>query len=195
MKTFLILAFALILAGCAFANNSGNFNLNPLTAAQDSPLPVHFTKSKNFNEFIRHLASTENSGKGAVYIPDIKKGNARALKDFQHRFSDVGEAKWYSDEKGFYSYFRKDGFIDRAFYNKNGSWSYSIFYETEDKLPWDLRATVKSVYFDWTINVAEEIRTNEGMVYLIYMEDKSNFRVLSVNADNEMETINNMVKQ
>jgi hypothetical protein len=195
MKAFLILAFALILGGQVLAKGSGDFHVKKIAIAQDSPLPVHFTESKNFNVLIRQLASANGYGSTGVYIPDITKVNARALKDFQNRFSDVGGAKWFSDENGYYSYFNKDGFNDRAFYNKNGRWLYSLIYKTEDKLPEDLRATIKSVYFDWTINVIEEIRTNDGVVYVVYLEDKSNFRVLKVSAENEIETIVNLIKQ
>ena len=195
MKAFLILAFTLILGGQVLANGSGDFHVKKIAIAQDSPLPVHFTESKNFNLFIRQLASEKSFGSTGVYIPDITKVNARALKDFQIRFSGVSDARWFSDENGYYSYFNKDGFNDRAFYNRNGRWLYSLIYKTEDKLPKDVRTSIKSVYFDWTINVVEEIRTNDGMVYVVYLEDKSNFRVLKVSAENEIETMVNLVKQ
>ncbi len=195
MKTFLIAALTLILGGGAFAKDSGDIRVKRMAVVKNSPLPVYFTESKTFEFYIRHFKSTKSPGATAIYIPDIKKVNARVLKDFQARYHDVSEAKWYSDENGFYSYFTKDGFSDRAFYNRNGRWQYSLIYKTEDKLPRDVRTTIKSVYFDWTINVAEEIMTTEGKIYLVYLEDKSNFRVLRVSADNEMETMENLIKQ
>jgi hypothetical protein len=195
MKRLLIPAFILILGGSGFARGSADIHGMRMTFGQDAPLPYYFTESKNLASILRHWRSSGNFGSTVVYVPNIKEANARALKDFQSRFKDVEEAKWFSDENGYYSYFIKDGFNNRAFYNKSGRWQYSIIYKTEDKLPRDLRATVKSVYFDWNINVAEEIRTNEGVIYLVYMENKTNFRVLKLNSDNEMETFENIVKQ
>jgi len=195
MKRLLILAFTLILEGSGFAKGSADIHGMRMTIGQDASLPYYFTESKDLVSILRHWRSSGNFGSTLVYVPNIKEVNARALKDFQSRFKDVEEAKWFSDENGYYSYFNKDGFNNRAFYNKSGRWQYSIVYKTEDKLPRDLRATVKSVYFDWNINVAEEIRTNEGVIYLVYLENKSNFRVLKLNSDNEMETFENIVKQ
>ena len=195
MKSFLILAFSLILGAAAFANDSGDVDVKRMSVGQHSPQPVHFISSKNFKPSILYLTAMESAGSKAIYIPDIKNVSARAYKDFQSRFNDVSKSAWFSDESGYYAYFTKDGFSDRAFYNKNGHWQYSLIYRTEDKLPEEVRTVIKSVYFDWTINVVEEIRSTEGMGYFVYLENKSNLRILKVNGDNEMETMVDFVKQ
>ena len=153
------MACSLILAGGTFANSNGNFN--------DLGLDTTTFKS--------------------VFIPDKKNVDDRALKDFQVRFHDASEVLWYSNENGFTSYFTKDGYRDRAFYNKKGSWQYSLIYYRQNKLPQKVRAKVKSSYTDLDIEIVVEMQSNYGQAYFVYMWNKSNLRILKVNEEGEME--------
>jgi hypothetical protein len=194
MKSFLILSFILLLGASISANASGNANERWITNRQISGQPVSFTGTKNFKSSIRNLAAMENPAFKGIYIPDTKNIHARALRDFQDRFNDASDVKWFSDDNGFISYFFKDGYSDRAFYNNNGRWQYSLIFYAEDKLPQDIRAAVKSVYFDLDIVIAEEVQTTDGMVYVVYLEDKSNIRILKVSKDGELKTMMELVK-
>jgi hypothetical protein len=124
----------------------------------------------------------------SVFIPDAKNVNDRALKDFQVRFHDATEVLWYSDINGFTSYFTKDGFRSRTFYNKKGCWQYSLIYYGQDKLPPNIRVRVKSSYTDLDIETVVEMQSNYGLAYFVYMGNKSNLRILKVNEEGEMET-------
>ncbi len=92
----------------------------------------------------------------------------KAIKDFQTRFADANNAKWFSDENGFVSYFVKDGYGNRVFYDKKGHWQYSLIFYGEDKLPRDVRAAVKSTYFDLSITLVEEVQTTERQSYISF---------------------------
>lgn len=157
--------------------------------AQNSAFPVAFNDTKKFQSSIRNIAAMVSPANLTNNVPDEKNIHTRALKDFQDRFNNASNVRWFSDSKGFTSYFTKDGYFDRAVYSKSGRWQYSMIYYAEDKLPENVRAAVKSVYFDWTIIIVEEVRTNLGMVYIVNMEDKSNLKVLKVNSLGEMETM------
>ena len=112
---------------------------------------------------VRYLAALESPADLGTYVPDAKNINTKALKDFGDRFNSPNDAKWFSDANGFVSYFVKDGYGDRAFYDKKGHWQYSLIFYGEDKLPRDIRAIVKSTYFDMNITLVEEVQTNQGM--------------------------------
>ena len=45
----------------------------------------------------------------------------------------------------------------------------------DNNLPKDIRAAIKSVYYDWNINVVVEVQTAEGKGYVVYLEDKSQY--------------------
>ena len=103
--------------------------------------------------------------------------------------------RWFSNEQGYTSYFMKNGFNDRAFYNKNGRWLYSLIYGTDQDLPKDIRSAVKSVYYDWNINVVIEVHTIEGDGYVLNLEDATKFKVIKVNSEREMDTVLDFDKQ
>ena len=194
MKRILILALAFILTGKTFASSSIIYAGNPIVNELNSALPVRFTDKKDLKLFIRNLAALESPSFKGNYIPDIKDVNIRALKDFQVRFNDVTKVRWFSDDNGLTSYFNKDGFNNRAFYNKKGQWQYSLVYYTEDKLPRDIRTTVRSKYFDFSIYMVEEVQTTYGSAYVVYLEDKTKLKILKVSPEGEMETMVDMVK-
>src|SRR5882762_5510520 len=82
------------------------------------------------------------------YIPDIKTIHAKAIKDFEGRFNHINNVTWFTDNDGYEAYFIQDGYGDRVFYDKEGRWKYSLIFYNEFKFPKDLRAAIKSTYFD-----------------------------------------------
>jgi hypothetical protein len=129
-----------------------------------------------------------------TYIPDAKSINAKAVKDFQARFVDAN-AQWFTDHNGFVSYFVKDGYGDRVFYDKKGRWQYSLIFYSETKLPRNVRSAVKSIYFDMNITLVEEVQTPNGKIYIAHLEDQANIKILKVNDDGEMEIMQELTKQ
>jgi hypothetical protein len=162
--------------------------------AQNAAQPVAFNDSKNFKATVRNMAALESTAYMGTYVPDVKEINTRAIKDFNARFNGANKAMWFSDRNGFTTYFIKDGFGDRAFYDKKGHWQYSLIFFSEDKLPRDVRATVKSAYFDMAITLVEEVQTTEARVYIIHLEDKANIKILKVNDQCEYEVLQDLSK-
>jgi hypothetical protein len=194
MKKIIVSALMLIITGGSFANRSQKFMSEQTEGLNSCTLPVMFTDRKDFNESILYWAALESRTVSGNFLPDGKDVKARALTDFQIRFHDVTAVKWFSDHNGYTSYFIKDGLSNRVFYDKNGRWMYSVLFKAEDKLPKDIRGTIKSIYYDWKINVIEEVQSLEGKGYLVYLEDKTNIKILRVNRDNDIEIMMEMVK-
>ena len=162
--------------------------------AQNSAIPVAFNDAKSFMPSIRYIAALESTDNMGTYIPDAKSINAKAVKDFQTRFAGTDNAQWFSDRNGFVSYFIKDGYGDRAFYDKKGHWQYSLIFYKEAKLPHDVRSAVRSIYFDMNITLVEEVQTPNGKVYIVHLEDQSNIKILKVNDEGEMEIMQELTK-
>ena len=162
--------------------------------AQNSAIPVAFNDAKSFMPSIRYVAALESTANMGTYIPDAKSINAKAVKDFQARFAGTDNAQWFADRNGFVSYFVKDGYGDRAFYDKKGHWQYSLIFYKEDKLPRDVRSSVRSIYFDMNITLVEEVQTPNGKVYIVHLEDQSNIKILKVNDEGEIEIMQELTK-
>jgi len=163
--------------------------------AQNSENPVAFNDTKHFRSSIRNVAALESLAYMGTYIPDAKTINAKAIKDFQTRYAGAENAMWFSDKNGFVSYFVKDGFGDRVFYDKKGHWEYSLLFFNEDKLPHDVRAAVKSTYYDLNITMVEEVQTPDSRVFICHLEDKATIKILKVNDEGEMEILQDLIKE
>jgi hypothetical protein len=168
--------------------------LSNCSYAQNSAQPVAFNDSKAFKLSVRDMAALESFSTMGTYVPDEKKISTKAMKDFQTRFADANNAMWFSDNNGFVSYFVKDGYGDRVFYDKKGHWEYSLIFFGEDKLPRDVRAAIKSTYFDMSITLVEEVQTIDAKVYIVHLEDKSNIKILKVNEMGEYEILQDLTK-
>jgi len=162
--------------------------------AQNAAGPVAFLETKTFHSSIRHAADFATQEFLSNDAPEVKDLNAKAVRDFQMRFRKVENARWFSDQNGFMSYFIQNGYGNRVFYDKKGHWQFSLILYSEDQLPVDLRACVKSRYFDLAITLIEEVQTNNGMVYIVHLEDKSNIKILRLSSDAEMEILQELIK-
>src|SRR5882762_1056341 len=80
----------------------------------------------------------------AVYKNEV---STKALRHFEKTFAGATGEKWSITASGFVTRFIFNGNVTRAFYDKNGNWLFTIAYYGEQKLPADIRATVKSVYY------------------------------------------------
>jgi hypothetical protein len=120
--------------------------------------------------------------------------NTRAMKDFKRSFISGSDEKWYrSIEGGFLVKFVLNGIKNRADYDKKGNWIATTRYYTEKELPKDVRAQVKSVYYDFSISTVEEITFPEHLVYIIHMQDDTKWMNVRI-CDGEMDIMQEFFK-
>lgn len=123
--------------------------------------------------------------------------NAKAVKDLHKYFAVTGEVKWYKKQHGYTANFIMDGAKFRVDYTRKGKWDGTLSNYTEDKLSQDIRAIVKSVYFDYTIKWVWEFNV-PGMItsplYIVHIEDEKSFKNVQVQ-DGEMKVLEQMEKQ
>ncbi len=181
--------FALVIGLTSFAAFSNSVH------SQSSVTPIGFNDGAKFKSSVKNMAALESPAFMGTYIPDAKTINAKVIKDFQGRFAGATNAMWFSDANGFVSYFVENGYGNRVFYDKKGRWAYSLLFYGEDKLPKDIRSSVKSVYYDLNITGVEEVQTVSGMAYILHLEDKSTIKILKVSKDGDMEIMQDLTKE
>jgi hypothetical protein len=176
--------------GFIFINTPGNG-----VYAQNSKKVVESKDERDFMPSIRKLATMENPALAGAQILGRNYVSTRAIRDFMDRFDKVENAMWFSTpEGGFEVYFIQDGYGDRIMYDKKGRWKFTLINYGEGKLPRDIRAAVKSIYFDLDITLVEEIQTIEGIDYIVYLEFESLIKVVKVNKDGELEVLQELTK-
>ena len=81
-------------------------------------------------------------------------------------------------------------------YNRIGDWQYTIVNYDEKKLPEDIRAMVKSTYYDYAITQVEEIvqQIQNEPSYLIHMKDDKTWKNVLV-CNGEMVVVEDYDKQ
>jgi len=146
------------------------------------------------------IAAFSNSGKtgrpdGSLAPLDAKNINVKAVKDFRTRYVNIQEPVWYTVKSGTVSCFKRDGYINRVFYNKNGRWAYSLLFYNENKLDREVRKAIKMTYYDQDITLVEEIQTLTGLAYVVTLEDKSSLKFLKINEEGEMQIMQEMEKK
>jgi hypothetical protein len=178
----ILFAFAI---GFAFSIAAGN-NIN----AQNSQKNIEPDKKLNFMPSIHNLGMLQNHDLTGVILLNRNEINISAVRDFVNRFDEVENALWFAIPKGGYeAYFVQDGYGDRVIYDKSGGWEMSLIIYDEDKCPRDIRAAIKSSFFDFNIILVEEVHNREGIDFIFYLRDKSIIQIVSVK-ENEVEVLN-----
>lgn len=172
-KIFLALA-----ATAAFATM--NYATAQKASDNDVKLSIAFAAPvENNNSFTAASASTIN---------------LKALKDFQKSFKSATNASWYAaSDGGFIASFKENDVQNSVAYDKKGNWVYNIKRYAEKDLPKDVRAEVKSTYYDFNITHVEEVLINDQTIYIVHMEDATQMKTLRV-SDGEMQEIENLIK-
>lgn len=152
---------------------------------------VHSAEARNSNKFI---PAGDDTPKAKTTVVNSNSANTKAVNDFNKRFNNASGAWWISDNNSIASYFKEDGFTNKVCYDRKGNWMYSMIYYNESKLPKNVRAYVKSAYYDMSIVLVKEVQTTVGKVYVVNLEDKTTIRIVKVNDEGEMETIQELNK-
>ena len=155
---------------------------------------LFFVHSANAHDTNKIIPTGGDTLKSKSTVDNASRANIKAVNDFNKRFNSASGAWWVADENGFMSYFKEEGFTQRVCYDRKGNWMYSMIYYNESKLPKDVRNAVKSTYYDMSIVLVKEIKTTKGKVYVLNLEDKTTIRIIKVNDEGEMETVQELIK-
>ena len=129
--------------------------------------------------------------KETLYMNNI---SVRAIRDFEKRFGKATDAQWYKAGEGYVVKFTNETIQYRSVYNSWGNWIYTIKYYKEAIMPRDVRARVKSSYYDYTITQVEEIEQPDSpVVYIVHMYDDTTWKNVKI-CDGEMEVVEDFDK-
>jgi Ni/Co efflux regulator RcnB len=118
-----------------------------------------------------------------------KNVNSKAVKEFSKFCNDATNVYWETLADGTVASYTLNNKKGRRFYNKKGHLICGIFSCAESDLPVDIRNLVRNTYQkDYTITSVDEIKTSSKKFYFIYIENKTNFKKLSV-CDGEIEVV------
>jgi hypothetical protein len=148
-----------VLTGCAYSQQSGH----PLATAN-----VKAMKPKN------------------NYLNDI---NVRAMRDFVSRYGDVDDVKWHNSNGNHIAVFWRDSVQHRVAYSTHGDLSFIMKYYEEKQMARNIRAIIKSTYYDYNIYIIQEIETpDHPTVYIVNLQGETDWKKVKL-CQGEMEVI------
>jgi len=100
--------------------------------------------------------------------------NPKAVKNFTTNYKGSPDEHWFDVEGGFIAEFASGDIDHRVDYDKKGNWLRTIRSYSEAEMAEDLRHIVKSTYFDYEINLVQEIERPASPVnYIIQLLGKT----------------------
>jgi hypothetical protein len=122
----------------------------------------------------------------ASNVADRKDVNEKAVRNFSQSFKTAKEI-WYIVKNGFAAGFSAESIDYLVTYDNKGNWLHTVRTYNEAKMSKDLRNTIKSNYYDYEINVVNEIASPAApTTYIVQLVGKTkliNLRI--VNGDIE----------
>jgi len=103
--------------------------------------------------------------------------STKAIKDFSRSYKNVNGEKWSINADGYTASFIFNDITNVVYYTKKGRWAGSLKGYSENKMPADVRATVRATYYDFAITYVQEIETSNTAgkaVYVVHLEDANN---------------------
>jgi len=120
------------------------------------------------------------------YLNDV---NVRAMRDFVSRYGDAEDAVWHQTNTSYVAVFTRDSVRYRVTYTNRGELSYTMKYYEEKQMARNIRAQVKSTYYDYKIFVIQEIEMpDQPTIYIINLQGDSDWKKVRL-CQGEMEVI------
>ena len=117
----------------------------------------------------------------------------KAAREFWKRHGDGKDEKWYKFPGGYLAEFADGDIGTKVVFDKRGNWLYTIRQYTEKQLPKEVRALVKSTYYDFTIGWVKEVTQFQALVYVVHIDNSPEWKDLIVR-DGEIEVSHEMLK-
>ncbi|HTI89008.1 MAG TPA: hypothetical protein VL727_00400 [Puia sp.] len=146
---------------------------------------------------VGNSASAQTSDKAVLLNASTIGADRAAVKATRDLWARVGDKKneaWYKLPKGYLATFEEEGVESRHVYDQKGYWMYSMMTYQEDHLPAEVRKEVKSNYYDYSIGWVKEVKEGEDNVYVVHVENKTEWKDLSVR-DGEIRVLKAFCKQ
>jgi len=165
-------------------------SLGFVTSNYNLSAQLQTSKFETLDRFTPDLAKAER----AVYPFRETSVNIKVVRSFRKTHPDVSNEKWDIQDGYYFVNFSIDQVKYKIVYTKNGSLDYALKMYDEKNLPKEVRAAVKSRYYDYTIHTAQELNIKNKTIYIIQMSDSISWKSVRV-CDGEIEEIENLRKR
>jgi hypothetical protein len=133
------------------------------------------------------------SGNGLTSNVPLNEINTRAFRHFHRLFPSATDGEhWFKSPDGYQVSFLLDAQPHQAYFDRRGSYLYSLRYYGGKEIPRAAGDLIKIKYPDYEIGVVTEITDGEKTFFLVRIANPSFVRTLSV-CDGRIDMIEEMV--
>ena len=108
---------------------------------------------------------------------------SKLLQRFNQTFPHAQSITWRDDTNGYFVSFIQNGDYNKAFYNKDGEFVYSLKYYYGDKLPTNIIITLNDKFSDAKIVGVTEVTTQNKTVYDVKLSKEGKLYCLDILSD------------
>jgi hypothetical protein len=120
------------------------------------------------------------------YLNDV---NVRAMRDFVNRYGDASDATWHQSNGNYVAVFIRDSIQYRVIYSERGNLNYVMKYYEESRMARNIRAQIKSTYYDYKIYIVQELESpDHPTVYIVNLQGDTEWKKVKL-CQGEMEVM------
>jgi hypothetical protein len=108
---------------------------------------------------------------------------SKLLQSFSQTFPNAQSITWRDDTNGYFVSFTQNGDYNKAFYNKDGEFVYSLKYYNGDKLPTNIIMTLNDKFKQAKILGVTEVTTQNKTVYDVKLSKEGKLYCLDILSD------------
>jgi hypothetical protein len=165
-----------------------------LVATKNASAQIAMSNAKTSAKSSKVTLVDVNSGLGVANNNALTNVNEKALKNFQNSFKGANATWSQAEDGGFIARFTENSIETVCAYSAKGKLNHTILYYQEKDLPEDIRATVKSSYYDFDILSVAEVHIDDSVIYMLTLQDDKRIKWLRV-TDDSMQEVKNYVRQ
>ena len=126
---------------------------------------------------------------GSVNSSPFTRVNSAVMRNFLRTYVGVTNEKWIGIRDGFVAMFRLNDVDYQVAYDKKGQMVHTIRSYGEAQLSSNMRHLIKSSYYDYNINLVQEIETpGDSLTCIIHLIGKTELIDLGI-TDGEMQVL------
>ena len=122
------------------------------------------------------LGTEGNSFSSNVPLNQIK---IKAFRYLHLQFPTLSGESWFKSPEGLTASFSETNLLYKAFFNKRGSFLYSLKYYPGQDLSEDLRKPIQKLYPGYDIGLVTEVNNGEKVFYAVRIENSSYLKTLT----------------
>jgi len=109
--------------------------------------------------------------------------DSKVVQRFNETFPNAKNVKWRDDKEGYFVSFNQNESFNKAFYNKDGEFVYSLKYSSGLELPVNIRMLLNKKFGEANILGVTEVTTQENTIYNIKLTKGEKLYCLDISAD------------